>query len=489
MWLRMVSHHRQPRTANQFADPSDTVMSESFSLVPDFESSLSDLQLPCYIVPLRQKPPFFGREATLKQLDEALLQPTAEVGSDSTTERPKAITLCGPGGMGKTRIAAEFVHTRRNNFDAVFWVPADQFATIFEAYSKIATELGLIQVNSSDAKNPVVVREVVKGWLSNPIKSYKSREKARWLIVFDNAHTMDMKADIDDYLPLDGPGSVLVTSRDIIAPDCSESIAVEPFNQQEATAFLVELTRRAANSEEEMNCRRVAKRLGGLPMAMTQMAEIINRRDLSFAEFLSAYDEKESRKHLLEFDMHTQWSLSPGHKYTLASVWELENLTRRSRALLDILSFLDPDDIPERILTPLPPSESISGDLAPIPGYPVSPTDYQLARTELLQSSLISRYRLANKISTHCVIQDVVRTMMDPEQLRSSFAMCLRLLSQVWPFQTCGWHHELAGWAACGELFPHVISIFRLSKDVENDTGDDALACYQLAKLLIDAGW
>lgn len=84
-------------------------------------------QLPCFMVEERLfNREFFGRENTLKQLDEVLI-PDYDLANRSNTgyARPSQLTLCGQGGLGKSEIAIHFAFTRRKHFDAIFWVRAD----------------------------------------------------------------------------------------------------------------------------------------------------------------------------------------------------------------------------------------------------------------------------------------------------------------------------------------------------------------------------
>lgn len=175
------------------------------------EPPLGDPCLPCHIPHPRRNGGFFGRETVLERLDVEYLSPSVAATSKDTTEKLKVCALFGPGGVGKTEIAAEFVHSRELHFDAILWVNADQDAKIAEAFVVIALQLGLIQGVSPDARDPMVVRDTVKRWLANPAKKYDSLEKATWRLVFENADDLDI---IGDYWPLNGPGAVLLTSRD-----------------------------------------------------------------------------------------------------------------------------------------------------------------------------------------------------------------------------------------------------------------------------------
>src|SRR5262249_54283145 len=136
----------------------------------------------------------------------------------SENGRLKAFALCGPGGIGKTEIAAEFVHRvhAQEEFDAIFWVRANDNGHIFDDFKSIATKLGLVNENSVELRNPDKIRDRVLHWLKHPVRSTlrsntKEREYASWLIVFDDVINSYI---IEDYYPNGYPGSVLITTRD-----------------------------------------------------------------------------------------------------------------------------------------------------------------------------------------------------------------------------------------------------------------------------------
>lgn len=75
----------------------------------------------------------------------------------------------------------------------------------------------------------------------------------------------------------------------------------------------------------------VAEHLGGFPLAITQMAGVITRLDLTFAEFLRTYDEEESRAELLGLQLEHP-SHRAGYEHTIASAWAIEKSSSRSGA-------------------------------------------------------------------------------------------------------------------------------------------------------------
>lgn len=73
----------------------------------------------------------FARDDILENLDRYLLPPEDLMHSSSElTTAPRHAVLCGLGGLGKTTLAMEYAFTRRDKFDAVFWIRADERAKL-----------------------------------------------------------------------------------------------------------------------------------------------------------------------------------------------------------------------------------------------------------------------------------------------------------------------------------------------------------------------
>ena len=454
-----------------------------FEIIPQMSEMISGRQgarLPCHILPVSRNKGFFGRVDVLNEISNNFF-PSIQAEEDSQGQEPNEVrtyAICGPGGIGKTQTAIEFVFTHKDRYDAIFWIFADATAKICESFSRIALELGLVTADSVDARDPVVTRDLVKGWLANPLKTADptddgATDHASWLLVFDNA---DFPEELEEYWPLDGPGCVLFTSRDPLAKHsnylATNGIDLKPFEIDEGKEFLAKLTMKKEDGGS------VVKALGGFPLALTQMAGVIIRRDLTFDEFAKTYnEEEEARGELLQLRL-SQGKRRSGYEHTIASVWALESL-KHGRTLLEALSFFDPDGIPETILTTRP-------EVVPLENFPKSSVSYQRARTELLQSSLIGRN--ADKIQVHRLIQDAARTKIGLPRLKATFTAAVALVSSVWPFEAFDWRHDAARWRECEQLFPHVLTL-------KYHHGRLRLLCdtfeveLQFAKLLTDAGW
>ncbi|MCA9989163.1 MAG: tetratricopeptide repeat protein, partial [Anaerolineales bacterium] len=149
--LRLLAYQGQPAGALSQYQAYQTLLRQELGVEPDLElqqlaQQINDGSLPIPGSGAAPQPtrasrhnlpeiltPFVGREAELGQLTERLGAPTYRL-----------ITLVGPGGMGKTRLALE---AARNNLhlyrDGAFFVPLDGVASAAEIPAAIAEALNV----------------------------------------------------------------------------------------------------------------------------------------------------------------------------------------------------------------------------------------------------------------------------------------------------------------------------------------------------------
>ena len=451
---------------------------KSIPTISDFTSPKAIAKLPCRVnLPPRNRS-FFGREDVLSSLETVLLPKVSGGDSPYEPQHLKTFVLCGTGGMGKTQIVAEFALSNLVSYDAVFWLHADETAKLYDGFTKIAIELGLEE--ASQAKDQVISRDLVKGWLANPMKqvseSSEELQEASWLMIFDNA---DDPETISDFWPVDGTGSVLATSRN---PDAKTDLYfpntrgddLGPLKTEDAATWLLKLVHRVHEHDRQEVAVKVARRLDGIPLAITQMAAQMNRRRLSFAEFLEVYEEEESIHDLLHVEKNNPFSVQT-YPHTLATVWGLEKL-KHGTSLLQVLSLLDPDGT-DQIILRKGASEIKFED------YPKTAGAYQRARLDLISSSLVSEDQ--NDLIVHRVVQDTVKSKMSLDRLRVVFDAAVQLVLFAWPVAKLYERHKVERWSMCELLFPHVLALQRLCSAYSKTFS----AQPSFAHLLNEAGW
>lgn len=372
-------------------------------------------------------------------------------------------------------------------YDAIFWIHADKRTKLASDFSHIAVDLDLLPAASQDAKDQVVTRELVKGWLAKPVRSSKrlnntQEEEAKWLLIFGNAEDQE---DLVDFWPVSGStGSVLMTSRDPLAKTplykAQQGCDLQPFTLDDAASFLLKMTWQEGEDDERKVVRYVVQKLGGLPLAITQMAGIMVCQQLLFWDFIQRY--KEEKKLLALFNLSVvPTARKEPYGHTLAFVWALESLEQGS-ILRNVLSLLDGDGIQEEILT------SSFSEITLL-GYPCTITAYQNARFELSKSSLISRDKGSSKLMIHRVIQDAARARMNMYGLVETFKCAVRLVLQVWPAAGTAQQHNVGRWRECEALTPHMLRLYDLLTRLNIEDQLVLKADIEFANLLNKLGW
>jgi hypothetical protein len=438
---------------------------------------------------------FCGREDILERLAGELLPSKNIVTASGNALRQFA--LCGFGGIGKTEIAREFSRRHKASFDAVFWVVADEVAKLDHHYQQISLALGL--EDASECKSQVVSREIVKGWLSNPrkylsgsdefVQTGEARSDATWLLIFDNA---DDPMSLADYWP-QGSGSILITSRDPLAKSMftgrPSGLDLGPLTQQDSLLLFNHLTT-TLNEPEDDTARQISDAIGGVPLAISQMAGIIRRQDLTLSEFFELYTDHEEHASLYETKFDTSLVT---YRHSLSSVWAFEKLKPQARQLLELISFFDPDIIGEDLL--MQASVKLLSDVAQF-----RKSNYIEARADLLQSSLIQRDKHRQQISIHRIVQDAILATMDIAKKRFLFDQVVQILWADWPSampkpskepklpqpKSVGGRLHVGRWPACAAIYPHVLKIHQLWPTVSNPSEATSL---HFAKLLNEAAW
>jgi predicted ATPase len=178
--------------------------------------------------------PFLGRERELEEV-VALLAGT------------RLLTLTGPGGTGKTRLALQAVAAASDAFpDGVFWVP---LAPLRDPELVLATAS-----HALGAKNG----------LSEHI------EDKRLLVLFDNFEQVaDAAPGLADLLTACPNLELVVTSREPLHLAGEQEYAVPPFAHEEGVGFFLARAR-AVKSEFEPDdaVSKICRRLDDLPLAL-----------------------------------------------------------------------------------------------------------------------------------------------------------------------------------------------------------------------------
>ncbi|KAI0377693.1 hypothetical protein F5Y04DRAFT_263483 [Hypomontagnella monticulosa] len=414
---------------------------DQISILHDF-LSLRDLQqevtIPCNTLPVAENRRFYGRQDILRRLEDHL--------KPGDINNPlSSVALCGLGGIGKTQIALAYGYQKIHQLDAVFWISAEDSLSIQQSFSRAALDALKLPKASHQAYQENMI--LVLNWLH--------KTSAKWLLIFDNVDNHDV---LENCWPTSKHGAILVTTRDSLIATVPIDIGldVNEFDQEEGAQFLLHLAiyRRRTNDELEA-AQKIAKELGGLPLAINQMAALINARNFAMDEFQAIYAKYEQRLHK---EKKNGWKYL-GYQHALDTVWEISfaNLSNQARACLGILSFFSADSVPIEVFTVIAPNK-----LPDVLSFCEDDLVFGEAIEELTHHALVKRNIQQGSFRVHRLVQAEYRTRMDDPQEEFEAAVTL-LLGKI-PSQSST-KFDNDEWIMYERYIPQVLSLAKHYRD------------------------
>ncbi|CAN9418408.1 unnamed protein product [Alternaria alternata] len=384
--------------------------------------------------------------------------------------------LVGLGGVGKSQLALQYAHSIRDAapHTYVFWVHASTRARFEEAYKDIA---GRLQLPGRDDSKANVLR-LVHDWL-------RDEANGQWVMIVDNVDDIetffpsrkrqrqgdetDASAQIPlaTYLPQSRNGAILVTSR---SQDAATRL-VGGYNRTKGVLAMDEgeglqlLRNKLKDPPVEESAVDLLRALDCIPLAVVQAAAYINRpefqKDSKKRESLLNWDADELRRDgSASNSVVTTWQMS----------FEQIQRERRSAAeLLSLMSFFNPQGIPESVLrTARRMGSENNKDAA---------SAFHEDLDTLQAYSLVSMTAGSDTCEMHALVQFCTRVWLsscgDAEQWEQRFVV---LMAQELP------NGEHKNWAKCQQLLPHVEPLFSTQP-----ANQEALEAW--AKVLSNAAW
>ncbi|MET8756663.1 FxSxx-COOH system tetratricopeptide repeat protein [Lentzea sp. NPDC004782] len=367
-----------------------------------------------------RNPNFTGRKGLLEQLGKRLNA------GGTTAVLPSA--LHGMGGIGKTQMATEYIYRHSQDYDLIWWIEAARVTQIRASLTDLARQLGLPGASESNTAVPAV-REALR--LGRPFR--------RWLLVFDAAESPE---EVLPFIPTNGPGEVLITSRNPDWAGVARPLELAVFEREES----IELLGKRGPDIDVDDANRLAEKLGDLPLAVEQAAAWRAMTGMPVAEYLRLFDE--SVAEILDT------SAPPAYEVSVAAAWnvsfdELKTRNPAAHQILHICAFFSPEPISRDLFTGVSRGVSISPEL-----------DAALRDPIKLAKAIrdINRYGLAkidhgnNTIQLHRLVQLVLRNRVMAPQLQAQMKHgAHQLLSGRDPNDPESARH----WPRYRELLPH----------------------------------
>ncbi|MFI5689456.1 tetratricopeptide repeat protein, partial [Streptomyces sp. NPDC051636] len=351
--------------------------------------------------------------------------------------------VVGLGGVGKTQLAAHYARMawQAGELDVLVWITATTAAGIINGYAKAAAEL----LGAAASDDPELAAATFLAWL----EPKAGQRTCRWLVVLDDVTD---PVDLNTLWPSVGPtGRTLVTTRRQEAALITgrRLIPIGVFTPAESLAYLSGAL--VTNPQTTEHLADLAEDLGDLPLALSQAAAYLTDTGTSVAGFRQLLAD-----HATRLRDATPDTLPDGQPLAVAATWSLSiehantlRPTGLARPMLQLAAFLNPNGIPEAVLTS-PPARAFlarqrsAPDSQPLTGSSVGMLeDYEEVTHREARTALSALRRLSLvehtpnvphlAVRVHQLVQRSVRDALTPDQRDDAARAAADALTAAWP--------------------------------------------------------
>ncbi|KAH8703633.1 pfs domain-containing protein [Talaromyces proteolyticus] len=381
----------------------------------------------CLMLPHTKTFRFFDRVSVFEKLD-CILGPTSEEPSF------QSVALYGLRGVGKSTVASTYVEKvfKENNYDVILWVRGENASSMRQSFTEIAMRLKLYKAHPQTHDENLIL---VQDWFQST--------DCRWLVVYDNVESFDT---LMAFWPGPGQGKAIITTqnRSLASKLASRPLEVPSWDTKMGSKFLLFLLEKSIGRDlqaESNSALNLSERMSGHALALAQVATLIRNGESTIEEFETIYKENAYRVHSLN---------------ELAAPWELsfQKLDKNSLSLLGIISFLVPDDIPQKLFEKGLYDESSSD-------FNFCSDKFLLlaALTRLITMNLIKKDRDTRILSIHRIVQTQFKYFLSLEQRQKTFDATVSLVYNVLPKPDTSKGQLYEEWEIYNQYLPHVLNL------------------------------
>ena len=368
---------------------------------------------------------FAGRIKEIRELKRFL-----EVEETTNEKKVGLAAVCGLGGIGKTSLVSEYAHQMKDFYKGgVYWFSAEDDTFLEKTVNDVALKIDAL-LGSFDLT------------LSNTLKKI-SRSHDQCLIVLDCLDQLDLSSNMMKFLSFPAQENifghfVVLTRRNpkLLVNEVSvfeedSCLQLKCFLSKEAKEFLSSRTGVNLDENVESVAECLCEELGRLPLALEQAGACIDMLSCTLSSYLEQY--KTERLRLLS--QQPARPVSPGkespERVAVHTTWliNMEYIKKRPNGhaairFMNATSFFNGSEIEEELVNVgTPEVENVAY------GKCVSSPLGCRQVLKLLTDFSLFTYVEAHSVSTHRLVQELVRESLNPESKAESFTDAVRMLS------------------------------------------------------------
>ncbi|XP_028415754.1 uncharacterized protein LOC114539326 [Dendronephthya gigantea] len=382
----------------------------------------------------KQNPLFEGRQSELQELQHLLGQ------IDTSKPKVNIAAICGLGGVGKTSLATEYAHQRKDHYTGgVFWFSGENNTAFENSVHDIAARFETI-CDRFDITLSATLTKI-------------SQIRKPWLIILDNMDEGVISQNIEKvasgHWQNDACGHLLITTRressdlDSHIRDFHERfcLSLRCFEMDEAKNFLYRRSDKKVDNEE---AEKLIEKLGWLPLALEQAGAYMKSLDCTIPEYSNLYEKhrlrvfnRQAAPGASEYDSTERRAVCTTWQLNFENIIQKEDLGVAAKRVLYASAFLNPKEIQK--------------DIVNIGEPPIEDEEYtkyveeDAGRREILR--VLTKFSLfkenSHSLSVHHLVQEAIREYIKrlQEDESQSVIDAIRMLHHA--FRNCASPDEL----------------------------------------------
>ena len=389
------------------------------------EQVVKDEKIPyIFNVPPRNRY-FAGRTDQIEELKSIL-----KIEEDLKEKKIRVAAVCGLGGIGKTSLVAEYAHQMKGFYKGgVYWFSAEDDTFLEKTVNNVALKVDAF-LGSFDLTFTNLLKKI-------------STSKEPSLIVVDCLDQLKLSSNMMKFLSFPSQeyfyGHFLIVTRrnpnrlvnEISVLEKNSCIQLQCFQAEEARQFLFSRACVKRNENDESVAESLCDDLGRLPLALEQAGACINTLSCT----LSSYLEQYKNEHLQLLEQEEARSISPGNespaRLAVHTTWQInmEHIKKSPNGhaavrFMYACSFFNGNEIEEDLINIGIP-EVKDDEYRRCVSSPLGTRQV----LKLLTDFSLFTFGVGNSVSTHRLVQEVIRESLTPQSKSQSFIDAVRMLS------------------------------------------------------------
>jgi tetratricopeptide (TPR) repeat protein len=372
----------------------------------------------------RREPPVFGgsmpkTNSNFTGREQVIAKVASLVRGEANSMALVVVAICGLAGTGKTSLVRACVDVLAEDYAVVWWINAQTRQGIMAGLAALGVRLDPAGLQEAD------VEKAARAALSRI-----ERAERPFLLILDN---VEYPSDIDGVLPVRG-AHVLVTSRRSDWHGRGQEIAIDVMGEDEAVRFL----QIRSGRKDEAAARRLALRLGYLPLALDHAGAYVRLSMSSFDSYIKGID-----KLLARAPKDAAYPASVAATFSLAIEGAISESAAADLAL-SRLSFFAPEKIPLELLPESLLEDDDRGEAL------VALAGVSLVRSDPLQEETPG-------VSVHRLVQAAARLRLAAQgSTDTALEQAIGAVQLAFPADA---YEDPGRWPRCADLFSHAMAV------------------------------